>query len=132
MVRNTPTLHGRLAAAIAVVALAVPATSVAMPYRHHSDSPAAALEAQRDTQRYQDLRSPDAKHVGGAATQASAAAQPPAAPEIVQDPGFDWGDAGIGAGSVVGLLLVMLSVMFAVVHRRSRGVEGPGGPAITT
>jgi hypothetical protein len=34
--------------------------------------------------------------------------------------GFDWGDAGIGAGAVLGLLLIGLSVTFTVVHRRNR------------
>jgi hypothetical protein len=125
-----------LVAALAVVAFAVPATSAAQDYRN-PDSKAAAIEAQRDgqtktdlpsrrdQQAYVDLRSPDARDAGRVAPST------PPPPEIATSPGFDWGDAGIGAGSVLGLLLITLSIMFAVVHRRNRNMEGSGGPALT-
>jgi hypothetical protein len=32
--------------------------------------------------------------------------------------GLDWGDAGIGAGAVVGLMLIALGGSLAIVHRR--------------
>jgi hypothetical protein len=34
--------------------------------------------------------------------------------------GLDWGDAGIGAGAVVGLMLLALGSGLAIVHRRQR------------
>lgn len=135
MFRNTRTFS-RLVAAFAVVAVAVPATSAAQDYRN-PDSRAAAIEtqrdgrsstplhSQRDQQGYVDLRSPDARDAGRVAPSA------PAPPEIASATGFDWGDAGIGAGSVLGLLLITVSIMFAVVHRRGRRTEGSGGPALT-
>ena len=123
MRHSTPRLS-QLVAAFAVVAAAVPATSFAQDYRS-PDSRAAALEAQREKPGYVDLRSPDARDAERAAQS------PPPPPEIAKAPGFDWGDAGIGAGSVLGLLLIALSIMFALVHRRSRKVEGSGGPGLT-
>ena len=105
--------------------------------RRNPDSQAAAIEAKRDaleTQRaesgYVDLRSPDAK--GVEISPQGQVAQPVQPPETSQATGFDWADAGIGAGSVLGLMLITLSVMFAVIHRRGRGVEGSGGSAATT
>ncbi len=97
---------------IAVAALAAP-------------TGAAAIEPQDEGQGSVDLRSPDARDAGRVAQS------PTSAPEVTDTTGFDWGDAGIGAGSVLGLLLISLSVMFAVVHRR-RSKEGPGGPPLTT
>ena len=76
---------------------------------------------------YTDFRSPDAKDAGQPAQGTS-----PPVPIVVQEQGFDWGDAGIGAGGAAGLLLVLLAGMFAVVHRRGRTADAPGGSAITT
>jgi hypothetical protein len=120
-----------LVAAAAVVALAVPASSSAYHGLGSPDGTDAGIEAQREQPGYQDLRNPDRRDPAVAA-QGGGATETPTRPEIAQDPGFDWGDAGIGAGSVLGLLLIMLSVAFAVVHRRSRGAEAHQGPAITS
>lgn len=38
--------------------------------------------------------------------------------------GLDWGDASIGAGAVMGLLLLALGSGLAIVHRR-HGAQGP-------
>ena len=43
------------------------------------------------------------------------------------DTGLDWGDAGIGAGAMLGLILLAGAGILAVTHRRS-----PGGGAATT
>jgi hypothetical protein len=42
--------------------------------------------------------------------------------------GLDWGDAGIGAGGLLGLILLALGGTLAVMHRRQR----VGGRAATT
>jgi hypothetical protein len=128
MFRNTNRLARQLATATTVIALAVPAVtaSAARPVLNSGPgSEATAIGAQREQRDYVDLRSPDAKDAGSMADTSSPTPS-------VQAPGFDWGDAGIGAGSALGLLLIILSGMFAVVHRRSRRVDGRGGTAVTT
>jgi hypothetical protein len=90
----------------------------------------------------QDLRSPDAQDAGGGTAVAPAPGtdlrSPDArdvangrgtfsAPEVtvvrVTEPstdggGLDWADAGIGAGALLGLILVGVGGTFAIVHRR--------------
>jgi hypothetical protein len=115
MFRNTHRLPKQVAAAIAVFALAVPATSSAYtdPPLRSPDATDAGIKALQEQPSYQDLRSPDAKDAGQVSER-------PPAPEISKSQSFDWGDAGIGAGTVLGLVLITMSVMFAVVHRRNR------------
>ena len=138
MFRNTQRLSRELAAAIAVVALAAPATSAAYQDLRNPDtrdaaaaSQEAAIEAQREKPGYQDLRNPDTRHPAIESPRGGVT-ETPQPPEIAQSPGFDWGDAGIGAGAVLGVVLILLSVMFAVVHRRNRRAEAPGGSAVTS
>jgi hypothetical protein len=79
----------------------------------------------------QDLRSPDTRdYAEGRGTFS--------APEVTvvkvpapasHSSGLDWGDAGIGAGGMLGLILLALGSGLAVVHRRGR--SAPGHPAIT-
>jgi len=126
----------RLAIAIAVVALAAPASAAGYtdtPGQIDHRSPDAVdtarqveearqaqqnaaqisnLDDRREAPGYVDHRSPDA-----ADTRFVQTAEPAT---IVASGGFDWGDAGIGAGAVLGLLLIGLSVTFTVVHRRNR------------
>ena len=102
MLRTTYRLGRLLAAAIAVVAIALPATSTAAPG-------------------YQDLRNPDSR-APAMGTQEAELEQTPAVapPPNAEEPSFDWGDAGIGAGSAVGLLLIGLAVALTISHRRNR------------
>ena len=109
------------AVAIAVLALAAPAASAAVDYRS-PDSKAAATEAQ--AQGSVDLRSPDARDAGQVAQSS------PVASETAESSGFDWGDAAIGAGTVLGLLLIGLSAAFAVVHRRRASMVRSERPVI--
>ena len=71
-----------------------------------------SLDARRQAPGYVDHRSPDASDSGFVRS--------PAPLVVEESPGFSWGDAGIGAGIVLGLLLVALSVMLSVAHRRNR------------
>jgi hypothetical protein len=71
----------------------------------------------------QDLRSPDTRDVAirGAIQQRSIPA-----PRIVEmsPGGFDWGDAGVGAGGALGLVLIVTGTGAALVRRRAaQGVE---------
>ena len=43
-----------------------------------------------------------------------------AARAAARDGGIDWGDAGIGAGGMLGLALLALGGTLAVIHRRQR------------
>ncbi len=67
-----------------------------------------------------DMRTPDAKdHGEGRGTFST----PDVTVVKVVDPaptstGFDWGDAGIGAGGLLGLVLIALGTTAAVAHRR--------------
>ena len=72
-----------------------------------------------------DRRSPDARDV---ADGRGAWNSPPVTIVKVPQPapssgGLDWGDAGIGAGAVVGLMLLALGSALASVHRRHGGRE---------
>ena len=56
---------------------------------------------------------------------------PPAAPaqvEVVTADGFDWADAGIGAGTAVGLVLLAAAAATAVGHGRRLASSQGGAP----
>jgi hypothetical protein len=80
----------------------------------------SALQQVQPQQPAQDLRSPDAAD----AAQGSAASTPPRVTVVkVSEPApssssFDWGDAGIGAGAALGLLLIGLAGVLVAIHRR--------------
>jgi hypothetical protein len=75
----------------------------------------------------QDLRSPDARDAAeGRGTFNSpqvvilrAAPQPRPAPS----PGIDWGDAGIGAGGLLGFSLIALAGTLFLAHRRRAAAD---------
>jgi 3-keto-L-gulonate-6-phosphate decarboxylase len=129
--RNANRFPKQAAAAVAVVALAAPATSAATPSAaqdHRSpDAVDAAIEAQQAQRNYEHLtRLEERRQAPGYLDHRSADAQDSgwvrsAEPlKIVGSPGFDWVDVSIGAGTILGLLMITLSAMFTVVHRRNR------------
>jgi hypothetical protein len=75
-----------------------------------------------------DLRSPDVRDAaaGGQVVLSGAPSwpanpQPVVRPRVVvssSDPGFDWGSAGIGAGTVVGAFAIALTGTVALRRRR--------------
>jgi hypothetical protein len=70
---------------------------------------------------YQDLRSPDARDAAagrGSFNSPEETVVKLAQPSPSSDGGLDWGDAGIGAGALLGLLLLGLGGTLAVMHRR--------------
>jgi hypothetical protein len=118
------------AVGLALAALAAP-TALADP--HAADMHARAESAQKQDLRSpdtrdaatraetkQDLRSPDARDAGeGRGTYTAPNVMIVKVPEPVQaDDGLDWADAGIGAGGLLGLMLLGLGGSLAVVHRR--------------
>jgi hypothetical protein len=122
--------------ALAVTALGA-STAGAMPADFRT--PDAIDAGPPVTQTMKDLRTPDAVEAGTpATTTAGTDLRTPdavdhglgrgtfSAPDVtvvkVVDPppatGFDWGDAGIGAGGLLGLILVGLGGTLVVSHRR--------------
>ena len=101
----------------AVVALAVPASAGAYTDLRNPDSKGVAAVTQTRGADYSDLRSPDSRDVSS--TPQRVVTPAPQTSPVADEPGFDWGDAGIGAGAVLGLTMITLSVMFRVVHRRN-------------
>ena len=81
----------------------------------------------------QDLRSPDTRDAAdGRGTfnspEVTVVKIPESSPAASSGSGLDWGDAGIGAGGLLGLILIGLGGTLAVMHRRQREA---GRPATT-
>ena len=131
---NAHRLIRSAALGLTVATLAAP-TAGAVPADLRSPDAQDAGKAaaiQRNLPR-QDLRTPDSRdQAAGRGTYN--------APEVtvvkVAEPapaatggGLDWADAGLGAGGMLGLVLVAVASVLAVVHRR----KGPrhGRPAVT-
>ena len=117
----------------------------------YAPPPPSSIAASAESD-YQDLRSPDARDAAHLATGSTQDLRSPDArdaadgrgsfnsPEVtvvkIPDPspatssgsGLDWGDAGIGAGGVLGLILIGLGGTLAVLARRQRQT---GRPATT-
>jgi hypothetical protein len=125
----------------ASIALAVTALGASTAGAQPADFPAPhAIDAGTPVaQTMKDLRTPDAVEAGTpATTKAGTDLRTPdavdhglgrgtfSAPDVtvvkIVDPppttGFDWGDAGIGAGGLMGLILVALGGTLVVSHRR--------------
>jgi len=84
-------------------------------------SPDAVSAGQKPTGPVVDMRTPDAKDHGEGRGTFSA---PDVTVVKVVDPaptgtGFDWGDAGIGAGGLLGFILLGLGGTAAVAHRKA-------------
>jgi hypothetical protein len=68
----------------------------------------------------QDLRSPDAREaaaVSRAAARAGIVVKPPQPAPVLADDGIDWGDAGIGAGSLLVVIALGLAAAVTIPHR---------------
>lgn len=118
---------------IAAVAIAVWATSPAAAHALISpDAQDAATQSQAPVT-MQDNRSPDAKDPFEPTTDLRSpdvrygqpnGEQAPAVTRVriveVPSNGFEWGDAGVGAASVLALVLVGVGVAMAGPHRRGR------------
>ena len=106
----------KLTAALVVVAAVLPAGAVAMPDLRSPD----AADAGRVALAPQDLRSPDARDAAagldGDNAHSSGISSTRTAPSVSD--GFEWGDAGIGAG--VMLALVSLAGGTALLVARAR------------
>jgi hypothetical protein len=105
----------------------VPNTAAAPQDLRSPDTRDAALKV--EALGVQDLRSPDARdaarEVAIAAPTATHAEVPATGPTASVSDGFEWGDAGIGAAVIFGL--VSLASAAVLVTGRGRG-RAPAGP----
>jgi hypothetical protein len=99
--RRSITRAGLVLGTAALLGGAVPAGALAAQDLRSPDARDAARQAT-----VQDLRSPDARDAAARIVQVSPG-------------GFDWGDAAIGAGGALGLILVLSGGTFAVARRRA-------------
>jgi hypothetical protein len=120
-----------LALALCAVAAPTAAASSLVPPPPSSIAASAGSAYQDVRSAYQDLRSPDARDAARAAAAGRETwyiSDPGARgeePSSVPSDGLDWGDAGIGAGSLLGLILLGLGSTLIVMHRRHRGRRQP-------
>jgi hypothetical protein len=114
------------ALALALCAVAAPAAAASSLVPPPPSSIAASAGSA-----YQDLRSPDARDAARAAAEdretfyISDPGTRGEEPSSVPSDGLDWGDAGIGAGGLLGLILLGLGSTLIVMHRRHRGRRQP-------
>jgi hypothetical protein len=116
---------------LTLAALAVPTAAAQQDLRSPDARDAARAAELAQDQRGQDLRSPDARDAAEGRGSFNA-------PEVtvvkLTEPsptggGIDWGDAGIGAGGLLGLILLALGSTLAITHRRQ---SVPGRQTATT
>jgi hypothetical protein len=122
--------HSRItrpaALGLAIAALAAPsAIAQEQDLRSPDARDAAAAAESQQGQPAQDLRSPDARDAADGrgtfnAPEVTVVKLPESSP---QGGGIDWGDAGIGAGGVLGLVLLATGGTLALVHRRNGAVQ---------
>jgi hypothetical protein len=106
-----------------VAALAAPTAAAQQDLRSPDARDAARTSSSAGTTSTprQDLRAPDTRDYAdgrGTFNAPEVTVVKLAQPTPAADGGIDWGDVGIGAGSVLGLTLLALGGTFAVVHRR--------------
>ena len=90
------------------------------PHARDAANPAArAIQAQAARVAHQ-LAARDA--LAGRATPSP---PPPLTVTVFQPNGFDWGDAGIGAGATLGLTLILLGSTLYLTHRHTARVSQP-------
>ena len=115
-----PSMHRVLIAGVAAGALAFPAASPAEVDLRSPDTRDAANGYAPTLNR--SYLSPDAADRNRGITPADVTVPPAAAVVSVEaDDGFDWGDAGIGAGVLLAVVLLGVGGVMLVGHRRGSG-----------
>jgi hypothetical protein len=93
---------------------------------HYLDNRGAASGATATVEPRQDLRSPDTRDAAmgrGTSSVPDVTVVKVPEPAPAAERGVDWGDAGIGAGTALGVIAVGLAGAMAVVYRRRRGPQ---------
>jgi hypothetical protein len=116
---------------LTLAALAAPTAAAQEDLRSPDARDAARAAELRQDERLQDLRSPDARDAAEGRGSFNA---PDVTVVKVSEPsssagGIDWADAGIGAGGLLGLILVAVGSTLVIAHRRQ---SVPGRQTATT
>jgi hypothetical protein len=94
--------------------------SAVKPHSREAANPAVhAIQAQAARVAHQ-LAARDAQ-----AGRATLSPPPPLTVTVFQPNGFDWGDAGIGAGATLALTLILLGSTLYLTHRHTARVSQP-------
>jgi hypothetical protein len=105
-----------LAAMLTIAAVAWPAAAQAKTDLRSPDARDAGRAAQ--VRVVQDLRSPDARDAAAGPSVAGAVLAAHTAPSVSD--GFEWGDAGIGAGGMLILLTLASGTVLLALRTRRR------------
>jgi hypothetical protein len=122
-------LTKRAAPALVVGALAAPTAGAQSVQDLRSPD---ARDAPRRVQSSPDLRSPDSQDAAqgrGAASAPQIVVMKVSRPHVSDSGGFDWADAGIGAGAAFGLMLLGVGATLVVAHRGRAGAKRSGRAA---
>ena len=111
------------AVGLALAALVAPTAGAQQDLRGADARDAAQAAEARQDQRLQDLRSADARDAaeGRGTFKAPEVTVVKVTEASPASGGLDWGDAGIGAGGLLALILLGLGGALAVGHHRQRG-----------
>ena len=123
-------LTKRAAPALVVGALAAPTAGAQSVQDMRSPD---ARDGATRVQSSPDLRSPDVRDAArgrGAASAPQIVVMKVSRPQVSGSGGFDWADAGIGAGAVFGLLLLGVGATLVVAHRGRAGAKRSGRAAL--
>ena len=103
---------------LVLAAVAAPAAFGQQDLRSPDARDAAAVAAE---EAYLDLRNPDTRDMaeGGPGAPKVTFVEVPVA--AASESGLDWGDVGIGAGAMLGLILLGSAGMLAATHRKGSG-----------
>jgi hypothetical protein len=128
---NRNRLTRSAALGLTLAALAAPTAGAQQDLRSPDARDAARAAELAQDQPGRDLRSPDARDA--AEGRGSFNAPDVTVVKVSEPPssggGIDWADAGIGAGGVLGLILIALGSTLAITHRRQ---NAPGRQPATT
>jgi hypothetical protein len=116
-----------------VLAAAVLAPAAAAQTSQDLRSP-DARDAATQVQPAPDLRSPDAQDAAegrGAWNTPQVTVLKISRPQVSSSSGFDWTDAGIGAGGALGLVLLAVGGTLVVAHGRRAGAKRAQRAAMT-
>ena len=124
---NAKQLRRTLVLASALAALVAPTASA----RPADAQPAGTQPSAVQAHSKQDLRSPDTRDqaMGRGTFSAPEVTVVKMTEPAPPSSGLDWGDAGVGAGGMLGLILLALGSVLAIVHHR-RSVAGTEAAAI--
>jgi hypothetical protein len=132
--------HISTAVALVVALAAAPSAASARPFQPIAQPPSSQTQTPSAVNpRSRDTANPAVRAIQGQSARVAhqlaardalagrATLSPPPASivTVFQPNGFDWGDAGIGAGATLGLILILLGSTLYLTHRHAARVSQP-------